>query len=95
MGRKINAKNFENPKRALILFLTYGENYSGIYAGQVVDVCRTLSEIGNKKVKLIALISHKKYFFERKKNFSDTNFELIEKFDTLDNLQTFRKYERR
>ena len=32
-----------------------------------------------------------KNFFERKKNFSDTNFELIEKFDTLDNLKTFRK----
>jgi len=30
-------------------------------------------------------------FFERKENFSDTNFELIEKFDTLDNLKTFRK----
>jgi len=32
-----------------------------------------------------------KNFFERKENFSDTNFELIEKFDTLDNLKTFRK----
>jgi tRNA-2-methylthio-N6-dimethylallyladenosine synthase len=32
-----------------------------------------------------------KNFFERKENFSDTNFELIEKFDTLDNLKSFRK----
>ena len=32
-----------------------------------------------------------KNFSERKENFSDTNFELIEKFDTLDNLKTFRK----
>jgi len=30
-------------------------------------------------------------FFERKESFSDTNFELVEKFDTLDNLKTFRK----
>jgi len=32
-----------------------------------------------------------KNFSERKENFSDTNFELIEKFDTLDNLKSFRK----
>jgi tRNA-2-methylthio-N6-dimethylallyladenosine synthase len=32
-----------------------------------------------------------KNFSERKENFFDTNFELIEKFDTLDNLKTFRK----
>jgi tRNA-2-methylthio-N6-dimethylallyladenosine synthase len=32
-----------------------------------------------------------KNFAERKKNFSDTNFELIEKFDTLNNLKSSRK----
>lgn len=32
-----------------------------------------------------------KNFAERKENFSDTNFELIEKFDTLDNLKSSRK----
>ena len=32
-----------------------------------------------------------KNFEERKKNFSETNFELIEKFDTLDNLKSSRK----
>jgi tRNA-2-methylthio-N6-dimethylallyladenosine synthase len=32
-----------------------------------------------------------KNFVERKENFSDTNFELIEKFDTLDNLKSSRK----
>jgi tRNA-2-methylthio-N6-dimethylallyladenosine synthase len=32
-----------------------------------------------------------KNFAERKENFSDTNFELIEKFDTLDNFKIFKK----
>jgi tRNA-2-methylthio-N6-dimethylallyladenosine synthase len=32
-----------------------------------------------------------KNFAERKENFSDTNFELIEKFDTLNNLKSSRK----
>jgi tRNA-2-methylthio-N6-dimethylallyladenosine synthase len=30
-------------------------------------------------------------FIERKQNLSDINFEVIEKFDTLDNLKTYRK----
>ncbi len=47
-------------------FLTYGEYASGIYSGQIVDVCNYLSKKSNSEFKIIALVSPKGYFKHRK-----------------------------
>lgn len=51
----------------MIAYLTFGEHFSGIYSGQVIDTCKVLTQLTNKKVKLIALISIRNFFYERKK----------------------------
>lgn len=40
-----------------MLYLTYGDQPSGVYASQVVDVCRHLSALRGKPVPLVALVS--------------------------------------
>lgn len=51
----------------MILFLTVGEYASGIYSSQILDVCKELSLISRKKVKLIAFISIRNFFKEKKR----------------------------
>ena len=51
----------------MIAYLTIGDKSSGIFSGQVVDVCNLLSELTKKKVRLISFISIREYRVEKKK----------------------------
>lgn len=51
----------------MIAYLTLGDKYSGIFSGQVVDVCNLLSEKTGIKVKLISFISIRNYWKEKRK----------------------------
>ena len=51
----------------MILFLTVGEYASGIYSSQIIDVCRELSILSEKKVKLVACISLRNFLRERRR----------------------------
>ncbi|TND05906.1 MAG: glycosyltransferase-like protein [Bacteroidetes bacterium] len=50
-----------------MLYFTFNDAPSGIYSGQVVDVCRYLSGISGKPVRLLALISLRSYWKNRAK----------------------------
>ena len=41
----------------MIIYLTFADQPSGIYSGQVIDTCKYISALVNKPVKLIAFIS--------------------------------------
>lgn len=59
----------------MITYLTIAVQPSGIYVGQVIDVCEYLSEKSNKKVKLIALISIRNFSAQKriiKSNYSNS-----------------------
>jgi hypothetical protein len=49
-----------------MIFLTYNDNYSGIYKSQVIDVCRLFEEHFGEKVKLVALVSARNYKAQRR-----------------------------
>jgi hypothetical protein len=51
----------------LIAYLTLGDKYSGIFSGQVVDVCNLLSEKTGARVKLISFVSIRGYWKEKRK----------------------------
>ena len=51
----------------MIAYLTLGDKYSGIFSGQVVDVCNLLSEKTGVKVKLISFVSIRGYWKEKRK----------------------------
>jgi hypothetical protein len=44
-----------------MIFLTYNDNFSGIYQSQVIDVCTFLHKEFNVKVKLVAFVSMRNY----------------------------------
>jgi len=50
-----------------MIYFTFGEGYSGVYKGQVIDVCKYLSQLTNEKVRIISFISVRNYFQTRKK----------------------------
>lgn len=41
-----------------MVYLTFGDIYSGVYQSQVIEVCEYLSELSNKKVRLIAFVPY-------------------------------------
>jgi hypothetical protein len=47
-------------------FLTYNDNYSGIYKSQVIDVCSFIENEFNEKVKLVAFVSMRNYSGQKK-----------------------------
>lgn len=49
-----------------MIFLTYNDNYSGIYKSQVIDVCIFLHKQFHVKVKLVAFVSIRNYFWQKK-----------------------------
>ena len=49
----------------MIAYLTLGEKYSGIFSGQVVDVCYLLSEQTGENVALICFISLRNFKKEK------------------------------
>ncbi len=49
-----------------MIFLTYNDSYSGIYKSQVIDVCTFFEKELNCKTKLLALISIRNFFEQRK-----------------------------
>ena len=51
----------------MIAYLTLGDKYSGIFSGQVVDVCNLLSEKTGARVKLISFVSIRGYWKEKRK----------------------------
>lgn len=51
----------------MIAYLTIGDQPSGIYYSQVIDVCTYLSKTTSKNIRLIALISLRGFFKNRKK----------------------------
>ncbi len=50
-----------------MIYLTYNDAPSGIYFSQVTDVCNFLNERLDAKIRLVALISVRKYWENRKK----------------------------
>ncbi|MHB8403569.1 MAG: hypothetical protein ACYDCN_16330, partial [Bacteroidia bacterium] len=44
-----------------MIFLTYNDNFSGIYKSQVTDVCSFLQKEFAVKIKLVALVSIRSY----------------------------------
>ncbi|MEL6805816.1 MAG: hypothetical protein AAFO91_18775, partial [Bacteroidota bacterium] len=50
-----------------MIYLTLGDNYSGIYASQVIGVCKYLNTISSKPVRLISFIAIPLYRDNRKK----------------------------
>jgi hypothetical protein len=49
-----------------MIFLTYNDNFSGIYQSQVIDVCTFLHKEFNVKVKLVAFVSMRNYSKQKK-----------------------------
>lgn len=49
-----------------MIFLTYNDNYSGIYKSQVIDVCTFLQKNHKMKVKLVAFVSLRNYSVQKK-----------------------------
>ena len=49
-----------------MIFLTYNDNYSGIYKSQVVDVCSFLQKEFDIPVKLVAFVSIRSYMSQKK-----------------------------
>ena len=49
-----------------MIFLTYNDNFGGIYKSQVIDVCSFLEKEFNVKVKLVAFISLRNYTAQKK-----------------------------
>ncbi len=50
-----------------MIYLTLGDGYSGVYASQVINVCKYLTQLGGKPVRLIAFISLRVYRAQRRK----------------------------
>lgn len=48
-----------------MIYLTYNDAPSGIYSGQVIDVCRFISEELSIPVRLVAFVSIRSYFRDR------------------------------
>ena len=65
MGWESYGTNFRTHLIVLIAYLTLGDKCSGIFSGQVVDVCNLLSEQSGKKVKLISFVSLREYRKEK------------------------------
>lgn len=61
----------------MIVYLTFGEYYSGIYSSQVIDTCNRLHQITHKKILLIAFISFRNFLSERNKIKSNYKFSVI------------------
>ena len=51
----------------MILYLTYGDNPSGVYWSQVTDVVAHLNTLGGPRVRLLALVSARDFFSIRRK----------------------------
>ncbi len=51
----------------MVFYLTYNDNPSGIYSGQVIDVCRYWKEEMGINVRLMALISFRNFSANKKK----------------------------
>ncbi len=49
-----------------MIFLTYNDYYSGIYQSQVIDVCEHIDNTQHVSVRLVAFVSIRRYFKERK-----------------------------
>ena len=49
-----------------MIFLTYNDNFGGIYKSQVIDVCIFLEKEFNVKVKLVAFVSLRNYVAQKK-----------------------------
>src|ERR1035437_3018343 len=49
-----------------MIFLTYNDNFSGIYKSQVIDVCAFLQKEFKIKVKLVAFVSLRNYSKQKK-----------------------------
>ena len=49
----------------MIYFITYSEKFNGIYSSQVIDVCKKIQKLSNKKVILISLVSLR--FFKKER----------------------------
>ena len=49
----------------MIVYITFAENYSGIYSGQVIDVCQNLQNLHKRNVKLISIVSLRCFFKQR------------------------------
>ena len=60
-----------------MLFLTYNDSPSGIYFSQVTDVCHFLNVRLNAKIKLVALISVRNFWENRRKIKSQISSSLI------------------
>jgi len=65
MGWESHRTNFRTHLIGLIAYLTLGDKCSGIFSGQVVDVCNLLSEQSGEKVKLISFVSLREYRKEK------------------------------
>jgi len=65
MGWESHRTNFRTHLIVLIAYLTLGDKCSGIFSGQVVDVCNLLSEQSGEKVKLISFVSLREYRKEK------------------------------
>lgn len=48
-------------------YLTIGDSYSGVYLSQVIDVCKHLSHLAGRPIPLIAFISPRIFFEQRRK----------------------------
>jgi hypothetical protein len=70
----------------LIAYLTLGDKCSGIFSGQVVDVCNLLSEKTDENVKLISFISVRDFWKEKRKiNKAYRNSIVLPMFPNLKN----------
>lgn len=67
MGRKGNGTHFGNSFIGVILYITYNDAPSGIYSGQVIDVIKFMNTELKANVRLLAFISIRGFFKNRKK----------------------------
>lgn len=70
MGRECHVTDFRNTQPRpvkTVLYITFNDAPSGIYSSQVIDVCNFLSRNCNADVTLLAFISLRRFFANRKK----------------------------
>ena len=68
MGWKSNISNIENNRKLdKVIYLTYGDHFSGVFKSQVIETCNFLQYQKLAKVKLVSFVDYSVWFSERKK----------------------------
>ena len=78
MGWKSNISNIENNRKLdKVIYLTYGDHFSGVFKSQAIETCNFLQHQSLANVKLISFVDYTVWFSERKKIKSNYSNSII------------------